>query len=157
MPRCVLALFVALLLQPVDATLVIGGDVKTPLTIKASELKSMPRSTVTVSDGAKDVKYEGVLVGELLRRAGAPLGPDFRGPAVASYVLATARDGYQAVFSLAELDPEFTSNEVIVADSADGKPLADPQGPLRLVSPHDKRPARSVRMLIKLDVVRVPK
>jgi len=156
--RVVTAIIVALLLQGApEATLLIGGDVKTPLALKAADLKSMPRTTVVLSDGGRDMKYEGVLVGELLKRAGAPVGADFRGPAVATYVLATAKDGYQAVFSLAELDPEFTSNEVLVADTADGKPLAEPQGPLRLVSPHDKRPARGVRMLIKLEVVRVAK
>jgi hypothetical protein len=49
------------------------------------------------------------------------------------------------VFSLAELDPGFTSNDIIVADTIDGKPLFEYQGPLRIVAPHDKRGARSIR------------
>ena len=78
-------------------------------------------------------------MGELLKRAGAPVGRDLSGKAVATYVRATAKDGYQVVFSLAELDPGFTSNDIIVADTIDGKPLFDYQGPLRIVAPHDKQ------------------
>ena len=140
-----------------DATLVVGGDVTQPLTLKAADLKSMPRTKVTVSEEGKDTPYEGVLVGELLKRAGAPVGRDLSGKAVATYVRATAKDGYQVVFSLAELDPGFTSNDIIVADTIDGKPLFDYQGPLRIVAPHDKRGARSIRMLQRIEVVRLVK
>lgn len=142
---------------PAAATLTVGGDVKGPLTITPEELKSWPRTRVEVEDEGRKVVYEGVLVGELLKKAGAPLGTELRGNAIASYVLATASDGYQALFSLAELDPAFTSNNVIVADSIDGKPLFAYQGPLRLVAPKDSRGARSVRMLTKIELVRVRK
>jgi hypothetical protein len=91
-------------------TLTITGDVGKPLTLTAADLQAMPRQKfeVKAEDGTPHV-YEGVLVGELLKRAGAPLGSDLRGNAIASYVVATATDGYQAVFSLAELDPAFTA------------------------------------------------
>jgi len=59
------------------------------------------------------------------------------------------------VFSLGELDPALTGSEIIVADRADGKPLVAPQGPLRIVVPNDTRPARSIRMLERLEVVRL--
>ena len=140
------------------APLSIAGDVRTPLSILPAELKAMPRTTVEVKDeDGRPVKYEGVLVGELLKRAGATLGGDMRGNAMTTYVLASASDGYQVLFSLAELDPAFTSSEVIVADTIDGKPLFDYQGPFRIVSPRDARPARSIRMLQRLDVVRLKK
>jgi hypothetical protein len=76
---------------------------------------------------------------------------------VATYVVATAADGYQVVFSLGELDPAVANNASIVADTVDGKPLSDTQGPLRIVAPHDKRGVRGVRMLQRLDVVRLLK
>jgi hypothetical protein len=138
-------------------TLTIAGDVTGPLTIAPADLKNMPRTTVTVSEEGRQVSYEGVLVGELLKRAGAPVGRDLTGKAVATYVRASAKDGYQVVFSLAELDPAFTSNDIIVADTIDGKPLFDYQGPVRIVAPHDKRGARSIRMLQRLEVVRLAK
>ena len=140
-----------------DATLSVSGDVARPLTLTPAELKTMPRTTVTVMDQGREVKYTGVLVGEVLARAGATLGRDMSGGAMTTYVLASAKDGYQVVFSLAELDPAFTPNDIIIADAVDGQPLFDYQGPLRLVAPHDKRGARSVRMLQRLEVVRLRK
>jgi DMSO/TMAO reductase YedYZ molybdopterin-dependent catalytic subunit len=137
-------------------TLTIAGDVSTPLTLTPADLKSLPRTTVTVhQEDGTTVTYEGVLVGELLKRAGAPLGRDLSGQALATYVLATASDGYRVVYSIGELDPAMTADEIIVADTIDGKSLFDYQGPLRIVAPHDKRGARSVRMVERLDVVRV--
>jgi DMSO/TMAO reductase YedYZ molybdopterin-dependent catalytic subunit len=139
------------------ATLTIAGDIKTPLTLTLADLKAMPRTRLEVKDEGRTVVYEGVLVGELLKRAGSPIGPEIRGNAVASYVVASASDGYQVVFSLAELDPGFTSNDIIVADTLDGQALFAYQGPLRIIAPKDSRAARSVRMLQRLEVVRLKK
>jgi len=141
--------------QSDQAALAIGGDVATPLTLTPDALKAMPRITVDVTEDGRSLRYEGVLVGELLKRAGAPLGAHLRGDAMATYVVATAADGYRVLFSLAELDPAFTNSDIIVADTIDGKPLFAYQGPLRIVAPRDTRGARSIRRLEKIDVVRV--
>lgn len=143
---------------PANTSISIRGDVPQPLTVTLAELKTMPRTTVTIDEeDGRQTHYEGVLVAELLRRAGAPVGRDMMRNGVASYVKASARDGFQAVFSLAELDPTFTSNDIIIADSVDGKPLFDYQGPFRIVAPKDKRGARGVRMLTQIEVVRLVK
>ena len=140
------------------AKLQVAGDVRTPLSLGPEELKTMPRTRVEVKDeDGRTVSYEGVLVAELLTRAGAPLGSEMRGNAMATYVSATASDGYQVVFSLAEVDPSMTGSRIIVADTIDGKPLFAYQGPLRIVAPGDSRPARSIRMLERIDVVRLKK
>src|SRR5262245_8707075 len=143
--------------QTASSPLTVAGDVATPLSLTADQLKTLPRTKVDVNEDGRTQVYEGVLVGEILRRAGAPLGTELRGNAIATYVVATANDGYQVVFSLAELDPAFTGNDIIVADTIDGKPLFDYQGPLRIVAPHDKRGARSIRMLLRIEVVRLVK
>jgi Oxidoreductase molybdopterin binding domain len=135
----------------------VAGDVGTPLTLTSADVKALPRTTVTTQDEGRTVKYEGVLVGELLKRAGAPVGAELRGNAVASYIVASASDGYQVVFSLAELDPAFTGSEIIVADTVDGKPLFAYQGAFRIVAPKDLRGARSIRMLETINVVRLKK
>jgi DMSO/TMAO reductase YedYZ molybdopterin-dependent catalytic subunit len=139
------------------AALAVAGDVKTPLALTLADLKALPRTRVEMKEDGRIVVYEGVLVGELLKRASAPVGSEMRGNAVASYVVASASDGYQVVFSLAELDPGVTSNDIIVADTVDGKALFAYQGPLRIVAPKDSRAARSVRMLQRLEVVRLKK
>jgi hypothetical protein len=137
--------------------LVVDGDVTKPLSLTAAEWKSLPRTKVEVKTGKGTINvYEGVLVGELLKVAGVPLG-QMRGGVVASYAVASAADGYQAVFAVAELDPAFTSSGVIVADVADGKPLSERDGPLRLVAPKDLMASRSVRMLRRIQIVRLAK
>ena len=159
---CVTAILLSLTAAMIDATqapptIVVTGDVAKPLTLGVADLKKMPRTTVTVERDGGKVVYEGVRVGELLARAGVPLGRDLMGPALATYVLATAVDSYEVLFSVGELDPSMTPYEVIVADTADGKPLGDTQGQFRIVIPLDKRGARSVRMLDRLEVVRLRK
>jgi DMSO/TMAO reductase YedYZ molybdopterin-dependent catalytic subunit len=144
---------------PASVILKIGGNVSTPLELTAADLKNMPRKTLTVTNPheKKSETYEGVLLQTLLARAGAPQGHDMRGPAMATYLLAEASDGYRVVFSLAELDADFTDAQVLVADTLDGAPLSGNLGPLRLVVPQDKRPARWVRMLKSLTVVQLGK
>jgi len=46
-------------------------------------------------------------------------------------------------------------SEAIVADTLDGAALAAKEGPFKIVAPHEKRPARWVRMLKSITVVRV--
>jgi DMSO/TMAO reductase YedYZ molybdopterin-dependent catalytic subunit len=159
-----IALLVCLLQGPTGAAaaavpaISVSGDVKTPLTLTLEDLKALPRTQVRVTDeNDRTIAYDGVLVAELLKRAGVPLGSDLRGAALTTIVSATATDGYQVVFSLAELDPAMTANDIIVADTIDGKPLASHQGPLRIVAPKDARAARSIRMLTRLEVVRLKK
>ena len=82
-----------------------------------------------------------------------PQGENLRGKSLATYVVAEAEDGYRVVFSLAELDSGITDSDLIVADTMDGNPLGEKVGPLRIVAPHEKRPARWVRMLKSLTVV----
>ncbi len=144
--------------ESASAVLSLSGDVPSPLQLKADDLAKMPRETVSVQeeDGTK-VQYESVPLREVLTRAGAPLGKELRGKALASYVLAKAHDGYQVVFGLAEVDASFANETILVADKRDGKPLFGYQGPFRLVCPNDKAGARSVRMLETLEIVTLRK
>jgi hypothetical protein len=144
--------------SPATPGLTVRGDIPATLILKADDLVRMPREVVSVADqdGTK-VSYEGVPLLEVLKRAAVPLGKELRGKALASYVLAKARDGYQVVFSLGEVDTAFGAESIIVADKRDGKSLFGNQGPFRLICPHDKAGARSVRMLETLELVRLQK
>jgi DMSO/TMAO reductase YedYZ molybdopterin-dependent catalytic subunit len=135
----------------------VTGAVQQPLMLTAADLVNMPRTTVTTRNNGVEIVYEGVWLSEILKKAGVPLGADLRGPALASYVLASASDGYQVLFSLGELDPEMTDGQILLADKANGKPLAAESGTFRLVVPKDKVGARSVRLLTKLEVVQLKK
>jgi DMSO/TMAO reductase YedYZ molybdopterin-dependent catalytic subunit len=141
-----------------SAALTIQGDLPTPLTLTVQDLEKLPQESVTVTDqdGTK-VTYEGIPLRDLLEQAGAPLGKQLRGKALASYVVAKAHDGYQVVFTLAEIDPAFANESILVADKRDGKALFGFQGPFRLVCANDKAGARSVRMLETIEFVRLRK
>jgi DMSO/TMAO reductase YedYZ molybdopterin-dependent catalytic subunit len=136
-------------------TLHVGGAVQTPLTLTAADLKKMPRKTLTVTNphSQKKETYEGVALEEILRKAGAPNGQNMRGPAMATYVLAEASDNYRVVFSLAEIDSGILDSEIIVADTMDGAPLSEKEGPFRIVAPHEKRPARWIRMVTAITLI----
>ncbi|MEI9964927.1 MAG: hypothetical protein WDM92_09635 [Caulobacteraceae bacterium] len=58
--------------------------------------------------------------------------------------------------SLAETDPAMRPDPVLVADRKDGKPLDAHEGPFRLVVPGDKRPARSARSIVKIEIRALP-
>ncbi len=143
---------------PPAAVLAVQGDIPAPLSLTADDLAKMPRTTAAVPapDGSKIV-YEGVTLLAVLQKAGAPFGKQLRGKVLATYVLANAMDGYQVIFTLGELDPDFGNETILLADKRDGKPLPDKQGPFRLVCPNDHEGARSVRMLQTLEVVRLAK
>jgi hypothetical protein len=51
--------------QP-PAPLTIAGDVPKPLTLSPADLKTYPRTTVTIQDEGRAVTYEGVRLGELV-------------------------------------------------------------------------------------------
>lgn len=142
---------------PEAGSLAVTGAVEHPLELYMSDLEKMPHTRLDVKDhDGNPATYEGVALADLLKAAGAPAGEKLRGAGMASYVLAHAKDGYRVVFALPELDAGFTDLKVIVAYSKNGKPLAEGQGPLKIVAPQDKRPARWIRMVDRIEVVKIP-
>jgi hypothetical protein len=144
--------------QQSQAALTIVGLDGNKLTLSVDQLRQMPQQTVTINNPhTKSTEpYEGVLLRDVLAKVEAPAGDKLRGDEMRDYVEVTGRDRYSAVFALAELDPAFQDNRVLVAISGSGKPLDDKQGPVRVVAPQDKRPARSVRMVETITVRRAP-
>ena len=64
-----------------------------------------------------------------------------------SLLIVRASDNYQAVFTLAELDPTNSDKSIILAFNQDGKPLNSKDGMLRIISPAEKRHIRWVRQV----------
>jgi DMSO/TMAO reductase YedYZ molybdopterin-dependent catalytic subunit len=141
-----------------EVKIAVTGDIPTPITLTAADLAAMPRETaeITEQDGQKTT-YEGVPLEEVLKKAGLAFGRQMRGKNLAGYVLAEAHDGYAVLFGLGEIDSSLSGEKILVVDKRDGKPLFSYQGPARLVLPGDKEGARSVRMLEKLEVVKLRK
>lgn len=143
--------------QPPGVLIEITGDVSQPRVFQEQDWKALKHVSVSATNQheKKTAIYSGVTLQELLN-AGANLGEKLSGKAMATCVVISASDGYQVTFSLAELDEGIGNLQVLVADSEDSKPLGQNTGPLRLVVPTDKRPARWVRMVKTIRVVANP-
>jgi DMSO/TMAO reductase YedYZ molybdopterin-dependent catalytic subunit len=117
----------------------------------------MKRKTVSLKDrDGKEHPYTGAAVQEILEQAGATMGKQLRGENLTKYLMVKCADGYEVLFSLAELDSSFTDRVVIIADESEGKPLPADKGPFRLIVPGEKKPARSSFQVIEM-VIRFAK
>ena len=135
----------AVLAQAVD---VVGLDGKSV----SVSLDTLERRTVVTEDRGVRVEFQGVALRDVLIKAGIPFGDALRGSALARVVIASAPDGYRVAYAIAELDAAFTDQVVLVADRRDGRPLLPDTGPLQIVVPNDKRPARWIRQVHKIEV-----
>jgi hypothetical protein len=146
-------------LSAADSALVVTGVTgkdgvqKPALSLTLDEFAKLPHIKATVKEGKATHEYEGVLVYEILKRAGQPFGDLMRNAQLTRYAIFRAHDGYRALFALPEFDPAFTEARALVADKIDGKPLPTNRGPLRLVLPGEKEGARGVYMLEKIEIL----
>lgn len=131
----------------------VTGAVTKPLTLSVEDLSAMKQVNVSLKEHDGAVRqYRGVPVMEILQAAGATVGKELRGKNLGKYLLVTCADGYQVVFSLAELDSSFTNRQAALVWGLNGKPLAAEQGPFKLIVPGEKKPARSCRQVTALSV-----
>jgi hypothetical protein len=141
-----------------DTALVVTGvtgkdGVEMPaLSLTLDDLAKMPHVKATVKDAKEIRAFDGVLVYEILKRAGQPFGPLMRNAQLIRYAIFRAHDGYRALFALPEFDPTFTPAKVMVADRLNGKPIPTNRGPLWLIVPGEKDTARSVYMLDRIEI-----
>jgi hypothetical protein len=126
------------------------------LTLTPAELAALPHKTVAVFNAHSKANetYSGVLLADLLGKAGVPLGETVRGKLFLIGVVAEGTDHYGVLYSLAEVDPAIHTGDVIVADTLDGQKLGK-DGAFKMVSSEERRPARWVRNLTVISVVRV--
>jgi hypothetical protein len=126
------------------------------LTLSPSELAALPHKTVAVFNAHTKAQeqYAGVPLADLLAKVGVPTGEDVRGKLFLVGIVASGTDGYGVLYSLAEVDPAIHTGEVIVADTLDGQKLGK-DGAFKMVSSEERRPARWVRNLTSISVVKV--
>lgn len=129
----------------------IGGAVAKPLTIgklKKSERIEVRKKVVGVHMGYHGVhSYVGVPLVTLLEQAGA-------GDELTKGLLVAAPDGYRALFSFGELLLADKGRRIILAESADGKPLAGQRGgKFRIIVPDELVDDRDVMAVARMEVV----
>jgi DMSO/TMAO reductase YedYZ molybdopterin-dependent catalytic subunit len=116
------------------------------------DLARLPQAVVDVTEDGAAVKYDGVLLTDVLAAAGVPRGATLRGPALSQFVVVEASDGYRVVFALAEFDKGFSDTTVLLATRRNGKPLDAEIGPMRLVVPKEERHGRWIRQIQRVTI-----
>jgi len=170
----VLAAIVALVAMPTHAlderapsrvttALAVRGNVATPLSLSVADLGKFPvqrvedTRVVRGQGGASETArhFAGCLLRDVLNAARLTEGD--RNDLRKTIVVATASDGYKAVFSWAELYNTPIGDGVLVVYERDGARLGNDEGRIALISLKDVRPGpRHVKWLATVDVVRVP-
>ena len=135
----------------VSTQLAVGGEVQHALTLSVEALREIGKRREFVKLGA----YGGVRLVDVLEEA--DIRRDSPRALRRTYVVATATDGYQGVFSWGELYNSPIGRGVLVAVERDGVPLRDGEGRFALVSTADDKPGpRHVKWLSRIEVRRVP-
>jgi hypothetical protein len=138
------------------ATVAISGEDGKINKIDFAALDQLPQQSVHAQAHGNTVDCLGPNLIDVLTKSGAPSGEALRGKALALYVRVSAADGYRVVFSLAEIDPGLRDSVPILTHLCSGKPLDSKEGPFRIIGPGEKRPARWIRQVTSIDILRSP-
>ena len=139
----------------------VTGAVATPMTYGPASLAALPAVTQTVNfasgAGAQTHTYTGTSLWGVLGASTIAVDPGVKNDILSRYVLATASDGYQVVFSAGELHPNFGNRPDLLAYTEVVDGVSTPLGAngFALVTvPGDVRGGRYVSSLVNLDVRR---
>ena len=134
----------------------IDGAVKTPKSLTLEDLRHEPGTTEVVSlktgKGSLTGSYTGVLLWTLLQEAVIQVSSDHKNDLLRHTITVTSSDGYAAVLSVAEIDPELGDDRAIIAYAKDGQPLTDKRGFARLILPADKSAGRAISGVASITV-----
>ena len=135
----------------VSTRLEVGGLVQRKLSLSVDDLRALAQRRGQAAEGG----YGGIRLTDVLEEA--DIKQDERHALRRTYVVASASDGYQALFSWGELFNTPVGRGVLVAFERDALPLRDGEGSIALVSTVDNRiGVRHVKWLTRIEVRRVP-
>lgn len=131
-----------------SATIDIGGHA-VDLQVVVTKLQ---RRSLSATAHGKTSTYEGYDLLDALKAAGLSPAESLKGKQLTRLVRVSARDGYQVVFALADLDPTLGNTRILLADRENGQAMPSDTGPWRLVIPAEARPARWIRQVTTIEV-----
>jgi DMSO/TMAO reductase YedYZ molybdopterin-dependent catalytic subunit len=146
----------------VTDNLVVNGAVEHALTLSVDDLRTFPSQQVTEialtrqsgADAGKLENVKGVLLRNILDKAG--LVTHDHNDVKKTVIIASASDGYKVVFSWSELYNSSLGDGVLVYFEKDGKPLADDEGRIAMISSKDTRTGpRHVKWLQAIEVRKI--
>lgn len=144
-----------------NAAFTVDGQVLNPLTLTVDDLrKSFSSQTIDVTyqsgEDTTSTSFTGVPLWQIISAAQPNLNADVRNDRISTFIVVTASDNYQAVIAWGEIDPEFAGQPILVAYEQEGAPIADEQGPIRLVVPTDARGGRYVSGVVNISLRDAP-
>ena len=83
-------------------------------TLTLADIDALPRVKVSAKQHGASHVFEGVLLGDVLAKVGAPSGKAIRRAELVDVVIVEARDGYKVVLDLAGTDPTVRADRVIL-------------------------------------------
>lgn len=121
-------------------------------TLTEADIRAFPHIDQDVSfqtsKGIENGHYKGALLWSVLEAHGIK-GVGHNEHLGGTFVV-EGSDGYRIAFSVGEIDPDFGAAPIIIAVEHDGRPLVPGEG-FRLVVPGDKRGARYVKEVVKIE------
>ncbi|MDD3467534.1 MAG: molybdopterin-dependent oxidoreductase [Campylobacterales bacterium] len=138
------------------------GSVLKPQKLNVAKLKEL--NTTEVSQMAivcgsgetkeSSVSYKGVKLIDVLDKVVVDIGEKHGRNKI--YVVATASDGYKALFSYQELENSVIGDKVVVFYEKNGAEVPDYEGKIGLISANDKKAGpRHIKWLKSIEVVRI--
>ena len=120
------------------------------------DLLKLPQVTVHVHNAHRDREetYSGPLLSDVLAQVDLKASRDTERLILHSSVIATGTDHYFVVYSLAEVEPTFSTGQVIVAVMKSGLPNPE-GGNIQLINTVDAKPARWLHGLTNITVMSV--
>lgn len=139
----------------------VGGQVTNPKTYDLEDLQALPTTRVhDVFISGTDVSqgtFTGVLLWDLIEAAVVDVNPNQPNDLLRHYVLITASDCFETLYSIGELSPQFGGSQpVIVAFERDGALLGLGEGMARIINPGDKRGGRRIFNITRIRVFSRP-
>jgi DMSO/TMAO reductase YedYZ molybdopterin-dependent catalytic subunit len=146
---------------PADGVLLVDGQTLNPLSLTADNLRAdYAAHTLDVSyqSGEETVNatFTGALLWDVIGSSQPNLNADICNDQLSMFIVVTGADGYQAVISWGEIDPNYANQPVLIAYDENGSPIADDLGGLRLVVPSDQRGGRYVRGVVNVSLRDAP-
>jgi beta-aspartyl-peptidase (threonine type) len=151
-------------LHAAGGALQLRGELPRPGALALGELQQVGAVQARFTEHGQAHEVRGVPLDKVLAsrgfapgKMGKSVAPAEKRPGYKLAAIAGAADGFQAVFTLAELSEAMGGTRALVVWEMDGQPLAADRGPLRLVVTTDREPSRSVYQLESIEVVDVRK
>ncbi len=145
-----------------NSAVTVDGQVLNPLALTVESLQSdfsAQTIDVTYLSGQETVttSFTGVPLWQIINAAQPNFDADVRNDRLSTFIVITGSDGYQAVISWGEIDPEFAGQMILIAYEQEGSLITDTQGPIRLVVSSDVRGGRYVSGVVNMSLRDAPR